>query len=91
MTSQSNNENYTIKDMLAQPDKSDIIKATELEVVSMFKDDIWKLVPRSEILQHYTKKRHAGISIRREQIMIIWSFKNKQRPDGTLSKHKSRL
>ena len=91
MTSQSNNENYTIKEMLGQPDKAEFLKAMEIEVSSMFRDEIWKLVPRTEMLQHYAAQRKAGISIHREQIMMIWSFKRKRRPDGTLNKYKARL
>ena len=50
MSSQSNNENYTIKEILAQPDKADFLKAMELEVASMFRDNIWKFVPWHEML-----------------------------------------
>lgn len=48
MKSQSSNENYTIKEILAQSDKVQFLKI--MEVRFMFRDLIWKLVPRSKMI-----------------------------------------
>ena len=49
------------------------------------------MVPREEMTRHYASERKLGKSIKREQIMMIWSFKRKRHPDGTLDKYKARL
>jgi hypothetical protein len=89
--SQANNEVYTLKEMLLQPDKKEFFKAMQAEVQSMFDGDIWEVVPRSEMESHYAAKRAKGQDVKREQIMMIWSFKRKRNPDGTLTKFKARL
>ena len=90
-SSQANNEVYTLKEMLLQPDKEQFFKAMEDEVQSMFDQEIWKIVSRTEMEEHYAEERRKGREIKREQIMMIWSFKRKRSPDGTLTKHKARL
>ena len=49
------------------------------------------MVPRQKMRDYYAAQRKAGNNIKREQIMMIWSFKIKRHPDGTLDKHKARL
>ena len=46
MTSQANNETYTLKEMLQQPDRDDFMEAMRKEVDSLFKEEIWAIVPR---------------------------------------------
>ena len=87
----SSNEVFTLKEMLAEPDRDEFIKAMQDEVESIFKEKIWKRVPRKLMEEYYEKEREKGIKIKREQLMMIWSFKRKRKPDGTLDKHKARL
>ena len=61
------------------------------EVASMFREDIIEAVPKLMILGHYNKKRKAGLEVKRHKIMMIWSFRRKRKPDGTLVKYKARL
>ena len=91
LSSKSNNEVYTLREMLQQPDRDKFVDAMREEVHSMFKQEIWKSVPKAQILQHYQQQREGGTEIRRHQIMMIWSFKRKRHPDGSLNKHKARL
>ena len=42
----SSNEVFTLKEMLAEPDRDDFIKAMQEEVESIFKEKIWKRIPR---------------------------------------------
>ena len=60
LTSKLNNETYTIKKILQQPDKMEFIEAMEEEVGSMFKDNIWEMVPRSEMVKYYDEQRKNG-------------------------------
>ena len=76
---------------MKEPDRDIFMEAMNKEVSSLFKEKIWKMVPKSEILEHYTHQRKEGKEIKREKIMMIWSFKRKRHPDGTLDKHKARL
>ena len=91
MTSKANNEVYTLKEMLKQPDRMEFLKAMKEEVQSLFDEQIWKLVPRDEMTQYYDSQRSEGKTIQREQIMMIWSFKRKRHPDGSFNKCKARL
>ena len=81
---------YTLKKILLQPDREYFIKAME-EVRSMFEQGILKAVPKQAMLDHYDKQLANGTEIKRQQIMMIWSFKRKLHPDGTLNKHKAGL
>ena len=45
LSSQSNNEVYSLSQMLRQPDKDRFIEAMRVEVESMFRQKIWKKVP----------------------------------------------
>ena len=49
------------------------------------------MVPKAEMIEHYDKQRKEGKVIKNEKIMMIWSFKRKRHPDGTLDKYKARL
>ena len=77
--------------MLQQPDKADFVKAMHEEVNVIFKERVWKRVSKRLMYEHYKKEREKGIEVKRQQIMMIWSFKRKRKPDGTLDKHKARL
>ena len=61
--------------MLQQPDKHDFVKAMHAEVAAMFKNKIWKRVPKELMIDHYTKAREKGIEQKRQQLTMIWSFK----------------
>ena len=87
----TNNETYTFKEMLKQPDKIEFLRAMKKEVQAMFDDDIWEKVPRSEMLAYYKGLQKQGIDAKRKMLMLIWSFKRKRKPDGRISKYKARL
>ena len=91
ITSKANNEVYTLKEMLQEPDRLEFLKAMKSEVTSLFEEKIWKLVPRQEMTKHYADQRTQGKTIDRQQIMMIWSFKRKRHPDGSFNKCKARL
>ena len=82
MKSKSNNEVYNIKEVLQQPDKDKFIEAMNQEESSMFKEGIWTLVPKKEMLDYYAREREKGVNIKRQQLMMIWSFKRKGTPKG---------
>ena len=91
LASQTDNEVYTLKQMMLQPDREQFVKAMETEVNSMFEESIWEMVPRSSMLEHYRQEQSKGKDVKCKQIMMIWSFKRKRHPDGTLNKYKARL
>ena len=91
LTTTANNEVYNLSEMLKLPDKQEFLKAMHTEVESMFKEKIWVAVPKQEMLDHYRRERLKGKDIKRHQLMMIWSFKRKRKPDGTLTKYKARL
>ena len=74
----SDNECYTMKEMLLQPDAKDFMMAMIDEVKAHEDNDHWEVVPRSKVGNSKT-------------ILAIWSFKRKRYPDGSLNKHKARL
>ena len=61
------------------------------EISSMFKEGIWTLVPKKKMLDYYAKEREKGVNIKRQQLMMIWSFKRKRDPQGNIIKYKARL
>ena len=75
----SSNEVFTYKEAMNQEDKHLFVDAMQKEVADHESRDHWTIVPRSTVPK--TAK----------PIQAIWSFKRKQRPDGTLVKHKARL
>ena len=91
LSSRNDNEVYTLKQMLQQPDREHFIEAMRDEIKSMFSMKIWKRVPKREMLDHFHQQRRQGFEPKRPQIMTIWSFKRKRKPDGTLCKYKARL
>ena len=40
------------------------------------------------MMDHYKAEHFKGLDIKRHQIMMIWLFKRKRYPDGTLNKYK---
>ena len=86
-----NNEVFTLKEMLREPDRNEFIKAMHAEVEAIFKEKIWKRIPRNIMEEYYAGERKKGVKIEREQLTMIWSFKRKRKPDGTLDKYKARL
>eukprot|EP00957_Ditylum_brightwellii_P070994 5395653-Ditylum_brightwellii.AAC.1 len=71
------NENYTLKEMMQQPDRKDFEAAMLIEVKHMFDNKVWKKVTRKEMENYYKQLRKQGINIKRKQLMLIWSFKKK--------------
>ena len=49
------------------------------------------MVPREEMVKHFALEKKKGIQIKRQQLMMIWSFKRKRDPEGNVTKHKARL
>ena len=86
-----NNEIYTLKKMIQQPDRKHFEQAMFEEVKAMFDNAIWEKVSRESMYQYYNDLRKSGQDIKRQQIIMIWSFKRKRHPDGRLSKYKARL
>ena len=91
LTGKVNNESYSFREMLKEPDKGEFINAMGEEVKAMFDNEIWEKVPRKEMLEYYSDLQKKGIDAKRKMLMLIWSFKRKRRPDGTLVKYKARL
>ena len=57
--------------MLEQPDRDQFIEAMNNEVSAIFEEKIWELVPKQEMIDHYSKEREKGIRIKREQLSMI--------------------
>ncbi len=74
-----NNECYTFKEMLSQPDKRDFLEA-------MLKES-----SEHEARNHWTVVRRSSMPEHTKPIQAIWLFKQKRFPDGSLNKHKARL
>ena len=85
------NKVYNLTEMMKQPDRNKFEEAMAKEVQDMFTNKIWKKVPKAKMLQYYQEKEKDGIKVDLKRIMMIWSFKRKRHPDGTLSKYKARL
>jgi len=77
-TSLSDNETYTFREMLQQPDREQFMEAMIKEIRTHEENDHWEVVTRKSIGNSKT-------------ILAIWSFKRKRHPDGSLDKHKARL
>ncbi len=77
-TTASDNETYTLKEMLNQPDVPNFVQAMIEEVDAHEKNGHWEVVPRSQIGNN-------------KPILAVWSFKRKRYPDGTINKWKARL
>lgn len=74
-----NNECYTFKEMLSQPDRKEFLEAMLKETAEHESREHWTVVLRSTMLTDV------------KPIQAIWSFKRKRFPDGSLNKHKARL
>ena len=57
LSSQANNETYTLKEMVREPDKDKFVEAMEVDVASMFKEKIWKAVLKRIMSDHYRTQR----------------------------------
>ena len=57
LTSKANNECYNLKEMLKEPDRDMFMKAMEKEVASLFKEEIWEMVPRQHMTVKYISQR----------------------------------
>ncbi len=79
VSNSTDNETYTVKQMLQQEDAPSFIEAMKKEVEDHERREHWELVPRSTMT--------AG----KKTIMMVWSFKRKRYPDGRINKHKARL
>jgi len=77
--------------MLQQQDRQKHTSAMKVEAKAMFDNDIWKRVHRRDMKQHYDKQWSPGKSVKREQLQLIWYFKQERKPDGSLDKYKARL
>ena len=84
-----NNEIYTLREMMKQPDRKEFEKAMHAEVQAMFENEIWEKVSRKSMDSYYHSLQKIGSNTKRKQIMMIWSFKRKQHPDGRLNKYKA--
>ena len=71
LPSKANNEIYTLKEMLREPDRNKFVEAIEKEVRSMFDEGILKAVSKREMRDHYDKVRVEGLDVERQQIMMI--------------------
>eukprot|EP00957_Ditylum_brightwellii_P186892 14232091-Ditylum_brightwellii.AAC.1 len=77
--------------MLKQPDKDEFAGAMYTEVKHMLDNQVWEKVPRQEMLDYHAMLKKLGISVKRKQLMLIWSFKRKRHAGGSLAKYKARL
>ena len=82
---------YTLKEMLQQPDRKKIEKAIYEELKAIFDNQIQEKVSRTSIHNYYNDMRRKGCDIKRQHIMMLWSFKRKRNPDGRLRTYKARL
>eukprot|EP00957_Ditylum_brightwellii_P075143 5710324-Ditylum_brightwellii.AAC.1 len=63
-TEVSDNEKYTLKEMLQQPDRKDFETAMYKEVKHMFNNEVWEKVPRGEMQAYYKKLRRLGVNVK---------------------------
>ena len=85
-----NNETYILK-MMQHPDRVHFEKAMYEEVKAMFEHKIWEKNSNIMMYNYYNEIRIQCRDLKRQQIMIIWSFKLKCRSGGRLRKYKARL
>ena len=83
---QEQNEAYTFKDMLLQPEHSYLILATIKEVEAHEVRSHFALMKKSEVKNKRKKK-----DWKLKKILSILSYKVKRFPDGIILKHKARL
>ena len=75
----TSNEAYTYKHMLNENEFKD------------FFQDILEEIEVHKKREHWTLMEGKDLTPGANTIMAIWSFKQKQYPDGSINKHKSRL
>ena len=56
---------FTLKEVLAEPGREEYIKTMEEEVESIFKENIWKRVPRKLMDEYYAEEREKKVKIKR--------------------------
>ncbi len=78
-TDVSSNKVFTYKEAMTQEDAHLFIEAMQKEVAD------------HELRNHWTIVHCSNVPRTAKLIQAIWSFKCKQRPDGTLVKHEARL
>jgi hypothetical protein len=78
-TDVSSNKVFTYKKAMTQEDTHLFVEAMQQEVAD------------HELRNHWTIVHCSTVPKTAKLIQAIWSFKRKQRPDGTLGKHKARL
>eukprot|EP00957_Ditylum_brightwellii_P136188 10386195-Ditylum_brightwellii.AAC.1 len=61
-TEVADNENYTLKEVLQQPDRKDFDAAMHKEVKHMFDNEVWEKVPRREMHAYYKKLKRLGVN-----------------------------
>ena len=66
-----NNEIYTLKEMMKQPDRKEFEKAMHKEVQAMFENKIWEKVSRKSMDSYYYSLQKIGSNPKRKQIMMI--------------------
>ena len=76
--SKHDNESYTFREMLRQPDASDFVNAMDKEISTHETHERWEIVPRAST---------GGKKI----LKSTWAFKRKRDPDGSLNKHNARI
>jgi hypothetical protein len=79
ITDISSNKVFTYKEAMTQEDTRLFVEAMQKEVAD------------HELRIHWTIVHCSTVPKTTKPIQAIWSFKRKQRPDGTLVKHKARL
>ena len=75
---------------MQQTDRDKFLVAMKQEVTLFSEHDFWIKFPRREMKDHFKSERNMGKFIKQEQLTMIWSFKQKRKPDGTLDKYKAR-
>lgn len=73
------NETYTFRKMVKQEDRDQFVDTMVKEVDHHTRRDHWEIIPRSMMPKEM------------KTIMLIWLFKRKRLPDGTLNIHKAHL
>jgi len=79
MAEADNNDTYTFRQMLKQPDVAEFVKAMMKEADDHESRNHWEVIPR------WQKPPDV------KTILAIWSFKRKRFPDGRINKWKARL
>ena len=83
---QQQNETYTFRDMMKQPDQKDFIAAMMKEIEVHEGRNHWTCIKKSEVPREKLDKKGQL-----KTILSIWSFKRKRFPSGKLMKHRARL